>query len=63
MKPTLPKPIIPELEELARQQGVRPVPHLEEWLAQLPPDDTDTEDLLPTLTQLRRELRRQEAQP
>jgi hypothetical protein len=57
------KPIIPELEELARQQGVRPVPHLEEWLAQLPPDDTNAEDALQTLLRLRRELRRQEAQP
>jgi hypothetical protein len=61
MKPTLPKPTVPELEALARQQGVRPVPNLEEWLAQLPPDDTDAEDTRQTLMQRRRELRQQEA--
>jgi len=62
MKPTLPKPTVPELEELARQQGVRPVSRLQEWLAQLPPDDADIEDSLQTLMQLRHELRQQEAQ-
>jgi len=43
-----------------RQQWVRPVPSLDEWLAQLPPDDPDAEDPLPLIMRLRQELRQQE---
>gem|GEM_PF-6180740 len=60
MRPTLPESPAPELDKLMRQQWVRPVPSLDEWLAQLPPDDPDAEDPLPLIMRLRQELRQQE---